>query len=147
MTYTEEFKNRFQLSTEADLCSVKVAVEAVYEANEIGYNFLSELDNTNNKDGFLVYSQLNLLARVFEQVQGMLVCIVTGCPTRSETMVSNLHILYCKECRFDTVALPLPFDVALWLHDGRQSTGDNCECQYRRDNNQTGFKRGNDCEI
>jgi len=86
MTPLESFVTRYCLSEKADLKPVAVAVNAVCEANAIAYEFIGSIDNKTDKDGFVLRSQLNILGRLFEQSQGMLVCISTGAYTSAEAI-------------------------------------------------------------
>lgn len=86
MDYLKAFRKQHLINEKATLSNVEVAVNSVYEANEIAYNYIAYIDNRTPKEGFIVHTHINLLGRVFEQVEGMLVSIVTNCPTSSEAL-------------------------------------------------------------
>ena len=102
MSYIDDFKKSSNLSPSADLSAVLIALEAVYEANKISENFIGNIDNKTNKDGLVVHSHLNILGRIFEQTQGMLVCISTNCPTSAEAIArvvveGSINLIYMSE--------------------------------------------------
>lgn len=86
MMSLESFKERYCLSSQANLDLVEVAVDAVCEANLIAYEFMGSIDNKTNKDGFVLQTHLNIFGRLFEQSQGMLVCIATEAYTSAEVI-------------------------------------------------------------
>ena len=81
-----KFRRQFRLAPTADLRSVQVAVEAIYEAQAIGFSFLSEVVPPSAKDGFRIHAFLNLMSRIYEQAQAMLVALATGSPASSEAL-------------------------------------------------------------
>lgn len=80
------FRKQFRLDPKLDLRNVKVAVEAIYEAQGIGFEFLSELEPPTPKDGFRIHSLLNLMSRNYEHAQAMLVALATGSPASCEAL-------------------------------------------------------------
>lgn len=80
------FRRQFKLDPKADLRNVQIAVEAVYEAQAIGYAFLSEVDPPSAKHGFRIHAFLNLMSRIYEQAQAMLVALATGSAASSEAL-------------------------------------------------------------
>ena len=70
----------------AQLDNIQVAVDCVNEANQIAFDFLGNIDNKTEKDGFVIHTHLNLIGRIFEHVGGMLTCVATQCPTSSEAL-------------------------------------------------------------
>ena len=102
MENLHKFRKHFQLSPKADLGAVAVAVDSVYKANELALNFIGNIDNKTDKDGFLVHSHLNIMGRIFEQTLGMLVCIATRCPTSSEALArivveGSINLIYMTQ--------------------------------------------------
>lgn len=86
----ESFKARYKISDEANIDAVRTAVECVCEANLIAYEYLGSIDNKTNKSGFVARTHMNILGRLFEQSQGMLVCIATGAYTSAEALARVL---------------------------------------------------------
>ena len=86
MTHLPTFRKRFQLNPKADLRVIAIAVEAIYQANEIAVSFLGEIDPQENRSGFRIHSLLNLLGRIFEHAQAMLVALATRSPASSEAL-------------------------------------------------------------
>jgi hypothetical protein len=86
MAYLPDFRKSFRLDPRADLSEVAAAVEAIYHANEIAVSYLGEIDPQENSTGFRIHSLLNLLARVFEHAQAMLVALATRSPASSEAL-------------------------------------------------------------
>jgi hypothetical protein len=86
VTYLPSFRKSFRLDPKADLRSVVVAVEAIYQANEIAMSYLGEIDPQENSTGFRIHSLLNLLGRVFEHAQAMLVALATRSPASAEAL-------------------------------------------------------------
>jgi hypothetical protein len=86
MAYLPAFRKTFRIDSRADLSNIAVAVEAIHEANEIAIAYLGEIDSQENSAGFRIHTLLNLLGRVFEHAQGMLVALATGSPASSEAL-------------------------------------------------------------
>lgn len=80
------FRKQFKLDPKADLRSVQIAVEAVYEAQKIGSAYLLEVDPPSAKDGFRIQAFLNLMSRIYEHTQAMLVALATGSPASCEAL-------------------------------------------------------------
>jgi Family of unknown function (DUF5677) len=93
------FRKSFRLDPKADLRDVAVAVEAIYQVNEIAVAYLGEIDPQENSTGFRIHSLLNLLGRVFEHTQAMLVALATRSPTSSEALArivveGSVNVMY-----------------------------------------------------
>lgn len=86
MEYLKVFRKHHNIDKKANLSDIQAAVNCVYEANKIGFEFISNIDNKIEKDGFILHTHLNIYGRIFEQVEGMLVCVATQCPTGSEAL-------------------------------------------------------------
>ncbi|RJG11108.1 hypothetical protein D3879_15725 [Pseudomonas cavernicola] len=86
MSHIENFRKKFHIDQKADLRNALVAVDAIYEANRIATEYLSEIDPSDAKTGFRIHSLLNLLGRIFEHSEGMLVAISTGSPASAEAL-------------------------------------------------------------
>ncbi len=98
-TPLESFRTRYRLSETANLKTVAVAVESVCEANFIAYEFLGSIDNQTNREGFVLRTHLNILGRLFEQTQGMLLCIAGESYTSSESIArvvveGSINLMY-----------------------------------------------------
>lgn len=86
MAYLPAFRKSFRLDPKADLRDVAIAVEAIYQANEVAMSYLGEIDPQESSAGFRIHSLLNLLGRVFEHAQAMLVALATRSPASSEAL-------------------------------------------------------------
>lgn len=86
MAHLPAFRKHFRLDPKADLRDVAIAVEAIYQANDIAISYLGEIDPQENSTGFRIHSLLNLLGRVFEHAQAMLVALATRSPASSEAL-------------------------------------------------------------
>lgn len=84
--HLKDFRKQFKLDPKADLQTVQLAVESVYEAQKIGYSYLSEIEPSCPKEGFRIHAFLNLMSRIYEHAQGMLVALATGSPTSCEAL-------------------------------------------------------------
>lgn len=86
MAHLPAFRKFFRLDPKTDLRNISIAVEAIYQANEIAMSYLGEIDPQDNSTGFRIHSLLNLLGRVFEHAQAMLVALATRSPASSEAL-------------------------------------------------------------
>lgn len=86
MSHLQHFRKYYRLSPQTDLSSVSISIESTCEANNIASNFIGNIENKTNADDLAVHAHLNIIGRIFEQTQGMLVCIATRCPTSSEAI-------------------------------------------------------------
>lgn len=84
--YLKDFRKQFKLDPKANLQTVQLAVESVYEAQKIGYSYLSEIEPSCPKDGFRIHAFLNLMSRIYEHAQAMLVALATGSPASCEAL-------------------------------------------------------------
>lgn len=84
--HIQAFRKQFRLHPELDLGPVQLAVEAIYDAQAIGFEFLSEVEPATPKDGFRIHALLNLMSRIYEHAQAMLVALATGSPASCEAL-------------------------------------------------------------
>lgn len=99
MTYVPLFRKTFKIDRKADLRNVAVAIDAIYTANEIANSYLGDIDPKDNSTGFRIHSLLNLLGRIFEHSQAMLVSLSTGSPASAEALArivveGSVNIMY-----------------------------------------------------
>lgn len=99
MTHVPKFRKAFKIDPKADLREVAVAVNAIYRAEEIGFDFLKNLEPNDQGVGFRIHALINLLSRVFEHAQAMLVAIATGSPASAEALArivveGSVNIMY-----------------------------------------------------
>ena len=99
MMRVPKFRKAFKIDPKADLSEVAVAVDAIYGADEIGFDFLGDLDPKDQDAGFRIYALINLLGRLFEHAQAMLVAIATGSPASAEALArivveGSVNIMY-----------------------------------------------------
>jgi len=78
MTYIPAFRKTFKIDKKADLRNATVAVDALYKADEIATSYLGDIDPKDNSTGFRIHALLNLLGRIFEHAQAMIVSVSTG---------------------------------------------------------------------
>ncbi|EPJ2922918.1 DUF5677 domain-containing protein [Pseudomonas aeruginosa] len=80
------FRRQFRLDSELDLGTIRIAVNAVYDAQAIGFSFLSDVEPPSPEDGFRIHAFLNLMSRIYEHAQAMLVALATGSPASCEAL-------------------------------------------------------------
>jgi hypothetical protein len=73
VTYVPKFRRAFKIDPKADLREIGVAVDAIHDAEKIAIDFLGNLDPEDQIAGFRIHALINLLGRVFEHTQAMLV--------------------------------------------------------------------------
>lgn len=61
MAHLPKFRKSFRLDPKADLRDIAIAVEAIYQVNDITVAYLGEIDPQDNSTGFRIHSLLNLL--------------------------------------------------------------------------------------
>lgn len=99
MSHTSKFRKTFKIDARADFGRTAVAIEAVHTAGEMGIDYLKNVDPQNAAAGFRIHSLINLLGRVFEHAQAMLVALSTGSPSSSEALArivveGSINIIY-----------------------------------------------------
>lgn len=99
MSHIENFRKKFHIDPKADLRNSLVAVEAIYDANKIAVEYLGEIEPSDAKAGFRIHSLVNLLGRIYEHSEGMLVAISTGSPASAEALArivveGSINIMY-----------------------------------------------------
>ena len=94
MSHLSEFIASHNLDQTLDYSSIEVAADALYEANNVVWKTVGHIDAKTNRQGFVIRAHLNIIGRLFEQAQGMLVCIATKCPTSAESSGGGLHKPY-----------------------------------------------------
>ena len=99
MKYLPVFRKAFKIDKKANLIDVAAAVEAVYACDDITTQFLGDIDPINNREGFRIHSLLNLMGRIFEHAQAMLVAIATGSPASAEALArivveGSVNVMY-----------------------------------------------------
>jgi len=86
MAQIQNFRDAFKINQNADLQIIEVAVDSIYGADKIASEHLGEIEPINNQEGFRIYSFINLLGRIFEHSQAMLVAAATGSPAGAEAL-------------------------------------------------------------
>lgn len=99
MSHIPAFRKAFKIDRGADLRITAVAIEAIHTAGEIGFRYLENFEPKDDAAGFRIRSLHNLLARVFEHTQAMLVALSTGSPASSEALArivveGSINIMY-----------------------------------------------------
>ena len=134
--HIQAFRKQFRLHPELDLGPVQLAVEAIYDAQAIGFEFLSEVEPATTKDGFRIHALLNLMSRIYEHAQAMLVALATGSPASCEalgrTVVEGAVNLMYLAALGDASTLIAFLDS--WVHAVQERDGDTPRrCVSRRD--------------
>lgn len=99
MKHLPKFRKEFKIDRKADLREVAVAVDAIYDAIEISTGYLGDIEPENGSAGFRIHSLLNLLGRIFEHAQAMLVAVATGSPASAEALArivveGSMNVMY-----------------------------------------------------
>lgn len=121
MSYVEKFQKYHCLSSEADISTIEVAVNALYEVNEFAFNYLGNIDCDEPRRGFLVHASLNIMGRIYEQASGMLCCISTKCAPSSEALArvvveSSINLIFKSKNGIEKPLLAY-FDAWLMEHE------------------------------
>nr|WP_240894274.1 DUF5677 domain-containing protein [Halomonas alimentaria] len=95
----EEFRKKKGFDEKLNLSNIKVALECAADANKISYDYIANIDNKTEKDGFIVHAHLNFIGRIYEQIEGMLCCIAAQCFTSSEALArvvqeSSINLMF-----------------------------------------------------
>lgn len=125
MTQLTKFRKTFKIDRGANLEIAAVAIEAIYTAADIGFDYLENWEPSDDAAGFRIRSLHNLLARVFEHAQAMLVSLVTGSGASAEALArivveGSINIMYLST--FGDAATLVQF-FRLWIkeHDRKLS--------------------------
>ncbi|HDH1550103.1 TPA: DUF5677 domain-containing protein [Enterobacter roggenkampii] len=99
MNHLTEFRKKCGFDKNINLSSIQVALECATEANKLSFNHIAYIDNQTEKDAFIVHSHLNLIGRIFEQIEGMLCCVATQCFPSAEALArvvqeSSINLMY-----------------------------------------------------
>lgn len=86
MNYISDFRKRHLIDKKANLSSIQTSLEGAAEANKIAYGYISEIEAKDDSEHFQLLSYINLIGRIYEQVEGMLATISINCPTSSEAL-------------------------------------------------------------
>lgn len=119
MPYISNFRKSFKIDKKANLIESAVAIESCAKADKILNDYLGEYEPKDNNEGFRIRSLLNLISRVYEHAQGMLVAISTGSPASAEALArvvleGSINIMYLAE-RGDSATLIKFFQS--WLNE------------------------------
>lgn len=99
MKHISDFRKKKGLDKKLNLSTIQVALECAAEANNLGYNYIAHIDNKTEKDGFIVHTHLNLIGRIYEQIEGMLTCVATQSYTSAEALArvvqeASINLMY-----------------------------------------------------
>jgi len=102
MPHIQNFRKAFKIDKKANLMESAVAIESCAKADKAISDYLGEFAPANNEDGFRIRALMNLAARLYEHVQGMLVAISTGSPASAEALArvvveGSVNIIYLAE--------------------------------------------------
>tara|TARA_Y100000815_G_scaffold107380_1_gene96034 strand:+ start:1447 stop:2313 length:867 start_codon:yes stop_codon:yes gene_type:complete len=119
MSHIEDFRKKFHIDPNADLQNSLVAVEAIHSANKIAVEHLGEIEPSDAKTGFRIHSLLNLLGRIYEHSEGMLVAISTGSPASAEALArivveGSMNIMYLATIGNSSTLVQF---FRSWLHE------------------------------
>lgn len=99
MNHLAEFRKMKGFDRKLNLSNIQVALECAAEANSISFKYIAYIDNKTEKEGFIVHTHLNLIGRIYEQIEGMLSCIAAQCFTSAEALArvvqeSSINLMY-----------------------------------------------------
>lgn len=119
MSHIEHFRKKFQIAPGADLQKSLTAIDAIYNANDIAIQHLGKVNPLDAKASFRINSLLNLLGRVHEHSEGMLVAISTGSPTSAEALArivveGAMNIMYLATLGNSSTLIQF---FRSWLHE------------------------------
>lgn len=86
MNYLSNFRKAHSIDKKANLSSIQVSLEGISEANNLAFEYISNIDTSEDAVHFELNTHINLIGRIFEQVEGMLATIAINCPTSSEAL-------------------------------------------------------------
>lgn len=121
MYHVKSFRKTFKIDKNASLNESEVAIDSTAKAYKTFNEFIDEVAPTSAEDGFRIRSLANLVARVYEHVQGMLVAISTGSPSSAEALgrvivEGSINIIYLAK-EGDAGTLIKYFESWLKEHD------------------------------
>ncbi|MBM5456400.1 hypothetical protein H8F21_02320 [Pseudomonas sp. P66] len=119
MSHIEDFRKKFHIAPHADLQNSLIAVDAIYNTNNIVTEYLSEVKLSNAKESFRIHSLINLLGRIHEHSEGMLVAISTGSPASAEALArvvveGAMNIMYLATIGNSSTLIQF---FRSWLHE------------------------------
>lgn len=99
MNYISEFRKKKGFNNKLDLSTIMVALECSNKAHQLGYDYMANIVPNSNKDSFIIHTHLNLIARIFEQIEGMLTCIATQSYASAEAIArvveeGSINLMY-----------------------------------------------------
>lgn len=102
VNHIKSFRDVFKIDKKANLIDSAVAIETCAKADKVVSDYLGVATPKNSEDGFRIRSLLNLIGRLYEHVQGMLVAISTGSPASAEALgrvvvEGSINIIYLAE--------------------------------------------------
>ncbi|HGS4631983.1 TPA: DUF5677 domain-containing protein [Vibrio cholerae] len=86
MNHLKNFRKFRGFGNKTNLTSVQTAVECTYEAVDIYQKFMSAFQASDDSTHFMFNAHVNLIGRVQEHLEGMLVCLAAKSPTSSEAL-------------------------------------------------------------
>ena len=119
MSHIEVFRKKFHIDPSANLQSSLIAVDAIYSSNNIAVEHLYEVEPSDAKENFRIHSLINLLGRVHEHSEGMLVAISTGSPASAEALArvvveGAINIMYLATVGNPSTLIQF---FRSWLHE------------------------------
>ena len=125
MTNLTKFRESFKIDRRANLEIAATAIEAIYTTADIGFDYLENFQPRDDAAGFRIRSLHNMLARVFEHAQAMLVALVTGSDASSEALArivveGSINIMYLATLG-DAATLVQVFRLWVKEHDRKLS--------------------------
>jgi hypothetical protein len=98
----QNFRKTFKIDKKANLIESAVAIESCAYTDKIITDFFAEIIPKSDEDSFRISSLLNLIGRLYEHIQGMLVAISTGSPASAEALgrvvvEGSINIIYLAE--------------------------------------------------
>lgn len=99
MKHISRFIEEHHFRDDIDLCEIAIAIDALYDVQKIATQYIDKKKYISPKSEFLSVTFQNIISRIFEQADGMLVCIATHNYTGSEALArivieSSVNLMY-----------------------------------------------------
>lgn len=123
MNFLSQFCNSHHLGASDNYESIRGAVDALYQCNEITGSMLDAALSESPRQNFLNVAYSNLIARIYEHADAMLVCIAVDSFASAEVLArvvveSSINLMYLSNHGLET---PLLGYLERWLQSHEQT--------------------------